>query len=124
MVETALDFKDQGRVECLVEKVLPTGESYDDWTVCVDHHCVKAYTLYTGYNKLGNKKYANFGISFEVANPADVRIDYMDNGIDVREWIEKNGIDSLVRDEVVVALRKIDRALAGYVSRAREEALV
>ena len=124
MVETALDFKDQGRVECLVEKVHPTGEIYDDWTVCVDHHCVKAYTLYTGYNKLGNKKYANFGISFEVANPADVRIDYMDNGIDVREWIEKNGIDSLVRDEVVVALRKIDRALAGYVSRAREEALV
>jgi len=124
MVETALDFKDQGRVECLVEKALPTGEEYDDWTVCVDQYYVRAYTLYTGYNRIGNKKYANFCISFEVVNPTDVRVDYMDNGIDVREWIEKNGIDSLVRDEVVVALRKIDGELAGYVSRALEEALV
>ena len=111
-------------MECLVEKFLPIGEEYDDWTVCVDHHRVKAYTLYTGYNKLGNKKYANFCISFEIANPTDVRVDYMDNGIDVREWIEKNGIDSLVRDEVVVALRKIDGELAGYVSPAKDYSFV
>lgn len=124
MMETVLNFKEQGRVECLVEKSLPTGEEYDDWTVCVDQYYVRAYTLYTGYNKLGNKKYANFRISFKIANPADVRVDYDDNTSDVREWIEKNGIDSLVRDEVVVALREIDGELAGYVFRAREEALV
>lgn len=90
-----------------VEKALPTGENYDDWSVHVGQHRVWAYTLYTGYNRLGNKKYANFRISFEVANPTDVFVNYADNSIDVREWIEENGIDHLVRDEVAVSLRKI-----------------
>ena len=90
-----------------VEKALPTGESYDDWTVCVDRRRVRAYTLYTGHNRLGNKKYANFCISFEIANPTDVFVNYADNSIDVREWIEENGIAHLVRDEVAVSLRKI-----------------
>ena len=52
-----------------VEKALPTGENYDDWSVHVGQHRVWAYTLYTWYNRLVNKKYANFRISFEVANP-------------------------------------------------------
>lgn len=124
MMRVALDLKEQDKVEYLVEKVLPTGESYDDWTVLVDHHRVRAYTLYTGYNRIGNKKYANFGISFEVVNPTDVRVDYMDNSIDVREWIEENGIDYLVRDEVVAALRKIDEELAQYVSPAKDYSFV
>ena len=79
MMRVALDLKEQDKVEYLVEKALPTGDSYDDWAVLVDHHRVRAYTLYTGYNKLGNKKYANFCVSFEVANPIDVRVDYEDN---------------------------------------------
>lgn len=124
MMRVALDLKEQDKVEYLVEKALPTGESYDDWTVLVDHHRVLAYTLYTGYNRIGNKKYANFGISFEVVNPTDVRVDYMDNSIDVREWIEENGIDYLVRDEVVAALRKIDEELAQYVSPAKDYSFV
>ena len=123
-METALNFKEQGRVECLVEKFLPIGEEYDDWTVFVDQYYVRAYTLYTGYNKLGNKKYANFRISFKIANPADVCVDYDDNTSDVREWIEENGIDFLVRDEVVAALREIGGELAQYVFRAWERSLV
>lgn len=124
MMRVALDLKEQGKVEYLVEKALPTGDSYDDWAVLVDHHRVRAYTLYTGYNKLGNKKYANFCVSFEVANPIDVRVDYEDNTSDVREWIEENGIDYLVRDEVVAALRKIDEELAQYVSPAKDYSFV
>ena len=92
-----------------VKKALPMGESYDGWTVYASQHRVRAYTLYTGHNRLGNKKYANFCISFEIANPTDVRVNYIDNGIDVREWIEENGIDHLVHDEVAASLRKIDR---------------
>lgn len=46
---------------------------------------VNIVCVYTGHNRLGNKKYANFCISFEIANPTDVRVNYMDNGIDVRE---------------------------------------
>lgn len=70
---------------------------------------VNIVCVYTGHNRLGNKKYANFCISFEIANPTDVRVNYMDNGIGVREWIEENGIGHLVRDEVTASLRKIDR---------------
>lgn len=73
---------------------------------------------------MGNKKYANFCVSFEVANPIDVRVDYEDNTSDVREWIEENGIDYLVRDEVVAALRKIDEELAQYVSPAKDYSFV
>lgn len=47
-------------------------------------------------------------LTFEVTNPTDISVNYMDNSIDVREWIEENGITHLVRDKVVVALRKID----------------
>ena len=119
-MRVALDLKKQDKVEYLVEKALPTGDSYDDWTVLVDHHRVRAYTLYTGYNRIGNKKYANFCISFEVVNPTDVRVNYMD----VREWIEENGIDHLVHDEVVAALRKIDVELAQYVSLAKDYSFV
>ena len=104
----APNLKERNKVEYLVEKALPTGDSYDDWTVIVDHHRVRAYTLYTGYNRIGNKKYANFCVSFEVANPIDVRMDYEDNTSDVREWIEENWIAHLVRDEVVASLRQID----------------
>ena len=124
MMRVALDLKEQDKVEYLVEKALPTGDSYDDWTVLVDHHRVRAYTLYTGYNRIGNKKYANFCISFEVVNPTDVRVNYMDNGIDVREWIEENGIDHLVHDEVVTALRKIDEELTQYVSPAKDYSFI
>jgi len=92
----------------LVKKALPTGESYDDWIVHVGHNRIWTYTLYTGYNKLGNKKYANLRISFEKTNPNDVYINCTDNSIDVREWVEENGIDNLVRDEVAASLRKID----------------
>lgn len=99
----ALNLKEKNEVEYLVKKVLPMGESYDDWTVLVDHHCVKAYTLYTGYNKLGNKKYANFCVSFEVENPANIRVDYGDNTSDVREWIEDNEIDHIVCEDVLAA---------------------
>ena len=123
-MRVALDLKEQDKVEYLVEKALPTGDSYDDWTVLVDHHRVRAYTLYTGYNRIGNKKYANFCISFEVVNPTDVRVNYMDNGIDVREWIEENGIDHLVHDEVVTALRKIDEELTQYVSPAKDYSFI
>lgn len=94
-MRVALDLKEQDKVEYLVEKALPTGDSYDDWAVLVDHHRVRAYTLYTGYNKLGNKKYANFCVSFEVANPIDVRVDYEDNTSDVREWIMWNWKNAL-----------------------------
>ena len=124
MMRVALDLKEQDKVEYLVEKALPTGDSYDDWTVLVDHHRVRAYTLYTGFNRIGNKKYANFCISFEVVNPTDVRVNYMDNGIDVREWIEENGIDHLVRNEVVAALRKIDEELTQYVSPAKDYSFI
>lgn len=124
MMRVALDLKEQDKVEYLVEKALPTGDSYDDWTVLVDHHRVRAYTLYTGYNRIGNKKYANFCISFEVVNPTDVRVNYMDNGIDVREWIEENGIDHLVHDEVVTALRKIDVELEQYVSLVKDYSFI
>ena len=124
MMRVALDLKEQDKVEDLVEKALPTGDSYDDWTVLVDHHRVRAYTLYTGFNRIGNKKYANFCISFEVVNPTDVRVNYMDNGIDVREWIEENGIDHLVRNEVVAALRKIDEELTQYVSPAKDYSFI
>ena len=48
MMRVALDLKEQDKVEYLVEKALPTGDSYDDWAVLVDHHRVRAYTLYTG----------------------------------------------------------------------------
>ena len=123
-MRVALNLKEQNEVEYLVERALPTGENYDDWTVCIDHHRVKAYTLYTGYNKLGNKKYANFGISFDVVNPTDVRVNYGDNTIDVREWIEEKGIDFLVRDEVVTALREIGEELARYVSPAKDYSFV
>lgn len=98
-----LNLKEKNEVEYLVKKVLPMGESYDDWTVLVDHQRVKAYTLYTGYNKLGNKKYANFCVSFEVANPANISVDYGDNTSDVREWIEDNGIDHIVCEDVLAA---------------------
>ena len=53
-----------------------------------------------------------------------MRVDYEDNTSDVREWIEENGIDYLVRDEVVAALRKIDEELAQYVSPAKDYSFV
>ena len=113
-----LNFKEQGKVEYLVENTLPTDEKYDDWAVSVDCYGVRAYTLYTGYNKLGNKKYANFCVSFKVADPTNVRVDYMNNTIDVREWIENNGIDIVVHEDVVTALRKIYGELAKYALRS------
>lgn len=72
MMRVALDLKEQDKVEYLVEKALPTGDSYDDWAVLVDHHRVRAYTLYTGYNKLGNKKYANFCVSRRIIRLFDL----------------------------------------------------
>ena len=102
-------------LEHLIKNTLPKGKNYDDWTVLVGRHRVKAYTLYTGYNKNGNKKYANFCVSFEIANPANVQVDYTDNSIDVREWIEDNGIDNLVYEDIVAELPRIYGELAKYI---------
>ena len=88
-------------LEFIIKESLPTGENYDSWTVHAKGSCVIANTLYTGNNYLGKKKFANIEIVFDVSSPSDVNINYDNNSIDVREWIEENKIDNVIRKDVI-----------------------
>ena len=91
----------RNELESVVKEFLPTGENYDSWTIRVKGSCVIANTLYMGNNNLGKKKFANIEIVFDVSSPSDLNINYDNNSIDVREWIEENRIDDVIRKDVV-----------------------
>ena len=90
----------RNELESVIKDSLPIGENYDSWTVHVKGSHVVANTLYTGNNNLGKKKFANIEISFNVSSPSDVNVSYEDNSIEIREWIEENEIDNIVRKDV------------------------
>lgn len=96
----------RNELESVVKESLPTGENYDSWTIRVKGSHVIANTLYTGNNKLGKKKFANIEIVFDVSSPSDVDINYDNNSIDIREWIEENKIDDVIRKDVVGCFSK------------------
>lgn len=91
----------RNELESVVKESLPTCENYDSWTIRVKGSHVVANTLYTGNNNLGKKKFANIEVSFDISSPSDVNVSYADNSIEIREWIEENEIDNIVRKDVV-----------------------
>ena len=91
----------QNELESVIKDSLPTSQNYDPWTVRVKGSFIIANTLYTGNNNLGKKKVANIEVLCDVSSPSDVNISYADNSIEIREWIEENEIDYIVRKDVV-----------------------
>ena len=92
---------ERNKLESVIKDSLPTGENYDSWTVYAKGSHIIANTLYAGNNNLGKKKFANIEIVFDVSSPSDVNVSYADNSIEIREWIEENEIDNIVRRDVV-----------------------
>ena len=92
---------ERNKLESVIKDSLPTGENYDSWIVYAKGSHIIANTLYAGNNNLGKKKFANIEIVFDVSSLSDVNINYDNNSIDVREWIEENKIDDIIRKDVV-----------------------
>lgn len=78
-------------LEILLEEHLPRygccGGEFDEWVVSSSVDCVKAWSLYTTRNRLGNNKYINVEVVIPFASPFDLTVSFQDNTIDVRDAI-------------------------------------
>lgn len=112
-------------LEILLEEQLPRygccGGEFDEWTVSVGVDCVKAWSLYTTRNRLGNNKYINVEVVIPFASPFDLTVSFQDNTIDVREFVQKEMIDRMVYEIMLNMIAEIHRKIAEIVARSEGE---
>lgn len=117
-----LDKKASADLEILLEEHLPLygccGGEFDEWIVSAGVGCVKAWSLYTTRNRLGNNKYINVEIVIPFASPFDLSVSFSDNTLDVQEFVREEMIDRMAYEILLNMIAEIHKKIAEIVSRS------
>ena len=120
-----LSKKATADLEILLEEHLPLygccGGEFDEWIVSAGVDCVKAWSLYTTLNRIGNKKYINVEVVIPFASPFDLSVSFADNTSDVREFVRSEMIDRMVYEILLNMVAEIHKEIAEIVSRSYGE---
>ena len=112
-------------LEILLEEHLPRygccGGEFDEWVVSSSVDCVKAWSLYTTRNRLGNNKYINVEVVIPFASPFDLTVSFGDNTIDVREFVQSEKIDLMMLDILRNMVAETHKEIAEIVLRSESE---
>lgn len=112
-------------LEILLEEQLPRcgccGGEFDEWVVSSSVDCVKAWSLYTTRNRLGNNKYINVEVVIPFASPFELTVSFQDNTIDVREFVQSEKIDLMMLDILRNMVAETHKEIAEIVSRSESE---
>lgn len=125
LLSVILSKKASADLEILLEEQLPRcgccGGEFDEWVVSSSVDCIKAWSLYTTRNRLGNNKYINVEVVIPFASPFDLTVSFQDNTIDVREFVQKEMIDRMVYEIMLNMIAEIHKKIAEIVSRFEGE---
>ena len=120
-----LSKKASADLEILLEEQLPRcgccGGEFDEWVVSSSMDCVKAWSLYTTRNRLGNNKYINVEVVIPFASPFDLSVSFADNTSDVREFVRSEMINRMVYEILLNMVAEIHKEIAEIVSRSYGE---
>lgn len=112
-------------LEILLEEQLPRcgccGGEFDEWVVSSSVDCVKAWSLYTTRNRLGNNKYINVEVVIPFASPFELTVSFQDNTIDVREFVQSEKIDLMMLDILRNMVAETHKEIAEIVLRSESE---
>lgn len=112
-------------LEILLEEQLPRcgccGGEFDEWVVSSSVDCVKAWSLYTTRNRLGNNKYINVEVVIPFASPFELIVSFQDNTIDVREFVQSEKIDLMMLDILRNMVAETHKEIAEIVLRSESE---
>lgn len=112
-------------LEILLEEHLPRygccGGEFDEWVVSSSVDCVKAWSLYTTRNRLGNNKYINVEVVIPFASPFELTVSFQDNTIDVREFVQSEKIDLMMLDILRNMVAETHKEIAEIVLRSESE---
>ena len=125
MLRVVLSNRASADLEILLEEHLPRygccGGEFDEWVVSSSVDCVKAWSLYTTRNRLGNNKYINVEVVIPFASPFDLSVSFADNTSDVREFVRSEMIDRMVYEILLNMVAEIHKEIAEIVSRSYGE---
>ena len=125
MLSVILSKKASADLEILLEEQLPRcgccGGEFDEWVVSSSVDCVKAWSLYTTRNRLGNNKYINVEVVIPFASPFDLTVSFQDNTIDVREFVQSEKIDLMMLDILRNMVAETHKEIAEIVLRSRSK---
>jgi len=125
MLSVILSKKASVDLEILLEEQLPRcgccGGEFDEWVVSSSVDCVKAWSLYTTRNRLGNNKYINVEVVIPFASPFELTVSFQDNTIDVREFVQSEKIDLMMLDILRNMVAETHKEIAEIVLRSESE---
>ena len=120
-----LSKKASADLEILLEEQLPRcgccGGEFDEWVVSSSVDCIKAWSLYTTRNRLGNNKYINVEVVIPFASPFELTVSFQDNTIDVREFVQSEKIDLMMLDILQNMVAETHKEIAEIVLRSESE---
>ena len=120
-----LSKKATADLEILLEEYLPLygccGGEFDEWVVASSVDCVKAWSLYTTRNRIGNKKYINVEVVIPFVSPFDLSVSFSDNTLDVLEFVGREMIDRMLYEFLLNMIAEIHKKIAEIVARSDGE---